>query len=93
MTSHPHRRLALRPGQEVECRADADHDRRVDARAVFRHPPLLFRCAQPDPDDVRPRGVDRIDDRAVLRLRHLPERRAERASHLQFRDGPDQDFL
>src|SRR5207248_1012535 len=42
---------------------------------------------------MRPRGVDHIDDRTVLCRRHLAERRAKCADHLQSRDRADQGLL
>jgi hypothetical protein len=52
VTLHPLGRLRFHSRQEIECRADANHDRSIKAVEMRRHPPLLLRRAQPDPDDV-----------------------------------------
>src|ERR671936_180104 len=49
---HPLRRLAHPPGVKIEGRADADENRRVQISTHSRHPQVLFRRAEPDPDDV-----------------------------------------
>jgi hypothetical protein len=38
----------------------------IEQIAVLRHPPLLFRRAEPYPDDIRARGVNHLDDSRVL---------------------------
>src|SRR5689334_14136375 len=49
---HPARRLPLAAGDEVERGADSREHRRLEARPHPRHPLLLSRRPDPDPDDV-----------------------------------------
>src|SRR5687768_14848443 len=50
---HPAWRLRDPPGMEVEGRAHAAHHRYLDAVAHARHPLLLLRDADPDPQHIR----------------------------------------
>jgi hypothetical protein len=59
---------------EVEGGADADEDGGVDAVAHGGHPLLLLGHADPDPDDVRVRGVDVADDALGLLRAQRTER-------------------
>ena len=43
---------------EGERGADGDENGRLEERAHVRHPEILFRGSEPDPDHVRARGVD-----------------------------------
>jgi hypothetical protein len=51
---------------EVERRPDADQDRRRQTVSVARHPQLLFRSAEPYPNDVGSALVDCFDYRFIL---------------------------
>ena len=53
-------------GEVVEVRAAGDHDGHVQPVAVGGDPPLLQRGGQADPQDVRPRRVDRVDGRELV---------------------------
>src|SRR3954469_21363132 len=70
---HERGRLRHQPGMEVEGGADADQDRRSQARAHAGHPLLLLRDADADPDDVRAGGVDSGRDGLVLGVGELAE--------------------
>src|SRR5215218_4752331 len=72
---HPRRRLRDAPRVEVEGRADGAHHGHVEPRAHPRHPLLLLRHADADPQHVRARVVDLVDERVLLLFGHRPERR------------------
>src|ERR1700747_1451151 len=74
---HPVRRLRDEPGVEIERRADADEQRRVEVRARAEHPQLLLGLTGADPHDARAGGVDRLERALVLALAELAERRRE----------------
>src|SRR5215213_10596014 len=71
---HPPGRLRDAARVEVEGRADRAHDRHVQPLAEARHPLLLLRDADPDPEHVRPRVVDLVDERVLLLVCHRAER-------------------
>src|SRR6185437_5654882 len=79
---HPQRRLPFRAGHEIKCRADADEHRRMDPADMVRHPPLLLRRSQSDPDDVRARCTDLVEDCLVLQAPCGAITRARRAAYL-----------
>src|SRR5215211_896301 len=71
---HPRGRLRDPPRVEVEGGAHRAHDGDVEPLAHPRHPLLLLRHADADPEDVGTRVVDLVDERVLLLRRHRPER-------------------
>src|SRR5262245_61701929 len=57
-TLHPDRSPRLIARQKVKGCTDTDQCRSIDSSDVLRHPFLLFRHSEPDPDEIRPRLVD-----------------------------------
>src|SRR3954469_6394274 len=65
---HPRRGLRDATRVEVERGADSAHDRHLEALANVRHPLLLLRDADADPEHVRLRLVDLLDQRVLFLL-------------------------
>src|SRR4051794_9839137 len=63
---HPRRGLRDATRVEVEGGADSTHDRHLEALADVRHPLLLLRHADADPEHVRLRLVDLLDQRVLF---------------------------
>src|SRR5215213_2475961 len=87
---HPARRHRDPAGVEVESGPDADHHRNVEAVAHSRHPLLLLRHADADPEHVRAGLVDLARHRGLLVLAERPERRRVAAHYAYARVAPAQ---
>src|SRR5215211_6368463 len=72
---HPRGRLRDPARVEVERGADGAHHGDVEPLPHARHPLLLLRHADADPQHVRARLVDLLDERILLLGGHRPERR------------------
>src|SRR5215216_3115527 len=76
---HPAGGLRDAPSVEIERGAHPAHHRHLEPISEARHPLLLLRYADADPEHVRMRPVDLLDERALLGRGQLPERRREPA--------------
>src|SRR2546430_11207722 len=85
---HPARCLRQRPGMDVEGRADAEQDWRLEPNDMLRHPALLLGRTEADPHEVRFRAIDQLDDALVLLPRQGPKGRRVRSRHGQVREAP-----
>jgi len=72
-------------GDEGECCSDADGDRNVEPCKSLVDPDVLLWHAEGDPEDVRPRRVDLLDDRLVLGKGQRAVRRRECTGNLVAR--------
>src|SRR4051812_38934613 len=72
---YPRRRLRDPPAMEVKGRAHPGHHRDVEVPLHPRHPLLLLRGADPDPQHVRTIVLDLANEAVLLRPGERPERR------------------
>src|SRR5204862_390035 len=77
-----------RPGMDVEGRADAEQNWRLELNDMLRHPALLLGRTEADPHEVRFRAIDQLDDALVLLPRQGPKGRRVRSRHGQVREAP-----
>ena len=82
----PSRGLADAAGVEVEGGADTEEDRGCEAVAIGGHESLLFRGAEPDPEEVRAAGCDLVDQGGVFGRGQRAEGRCEGADDADARE-------